>query len=769
MTRWWRDLGFGVRLSVGGGTTSWARLVLSTLGIGLAATVLLIAGSVHHIAAAQSARENASVVVTDQQRPAVAPLRYVDVEGMYLGRDVDGAYVRATGPDSPVPPGVARLPGPGEVVVSPALARLVDSPGGALLRRQLPAHIVGEIGEAGLRGPQTLSYVAGFAPDQVGPEIAVSDVYGFGVAERGLDNDRVVVVLIVGTVALLIPILIMISVCSRIAGAARDRRLAALRLVGAGSAQVRRIAAAESLAPAVTGLVSGGALFLAVQQLAPHVEVLGVSVFTDDIVVPVPLLVLVVALVPVLTVGSSLFALRRVVIEPLGVVRAGRPVRRRLWWRVALSAAGIGVLLQAAGEPTGPVWTTMVATGASALLIGVPALLPYLLERVVGALRGGPPSWQLAVRRLQLDSGTAARVVSGVGVVLAGAIALQTTLAATAERIGGEAAPSRPPTGFTYVVTDRAVQGQVDAAIQRSGAARSWYPITVVGEADVAHSTTDYLEDSIGIASCAAIERLTHVTDCRNGDVFTYPDAQYVRPGSQLRLTGDPPGLASAPLLYGRWRVPAHSRPIPPLGQHDRPGLVDLLVTPAAIAGVALPPVAGAYTFVWTDPADPSAVDRLRAAAAVQPLRATVIPLDVTPVPDDDQYDFDNVRTGLLIGSLFTLSLAGISMLVLALEQVRERRRPLAMLSASGVRRTVLARSLLWQVALPVAVGVVAAIGTGVLLAALILRLSQTNLTLDWSTICTFSAVAAVLVLVVTAATLPALRGATRLSALRTE
>jgi hypothetical protein len=42
-------------------------------------------------------------------------------------------------------------------------------------------------------------------------------------------------------------------------------------------------------------------------------------------------------------------------------------------------------------------------------------------------------------------------------------------------------------------------------------------------------------------------------------------------------------------------------------------------------------------------------------------------------------------------------------------------------------------------------------------------------MTLDWATIGTFSGVTVVLVLLVTAATLPALRNATRPSALRTE
>ncbi|HEX5404188.1 MAG TPA: hypothetical protein VFX16_18015 [Pseudonocardiaceae bacterium] len=49
------------------------------------------------------------------------------------------------------------------------------------------------------------------------------------------------------------------------------------------------------------------------------------------------------------------------------------------------------------------------------------------------------------------------------------------------------------------------------------------------------------------------------------------------------------------------------------------------------------------------------------------------------------------------------------------------------------------------------------------------LRLSDTRMMLDWPTIGTYSAAAAVLVPLVTAATLPSLRSATRLSALRTE
>jgi hypothetical protein len=64
---------------------------------------------------------------------------------------------------------------------------------------------------------------------------------------------------------------------------------------------------------------------------------------------------------------------------------------------------------------------------------------------------------------------------------------------------------------------------------------------------------------------------------------------------------------------------------------------------------------------------------------------------------------------------------------------------------------------------------VLVAVGVGIAIAALVIRLTGQALHIDWPTIATFAAVALVLVLLVTACSLPTLRSATRLSALRTE
>jgi hypothetical protein len=75
----------------------------------------------------------------------------------------------------------------------------------------------------------------------------------------------------------------------------------------------------------------------------------------------------------------------------------------------------------------------------------------------------------------------------------------------------------------------------------------------------------------------------------------------------------------------------------------------------------------------------------------------------------------------------------------------------------------------LWQTAIPVVLAVLVAVGTGIGLAALVIRMTSMSLRMDWSTIGIFAGAALVLVFLVTALTLPALRNAMRLSALRTE
>src|SRR5207302_887806 len=72
--------------------------------------------------------------------------------------------VAATGPDSPVPPGIPRLPRAGEYYVSPALAALIAAPADQL-RDRFAGHRAGTIGRAALPSPKSLIIVVGHPPD----------------------------------------------------------------------------------------------------------------------------------------------------------------------------------------------------------------------------------------------------------------------------------------------------------------------------------------------------------------------------------------------------------------------------------------------------------------------------------------------------------------------------------------------------------------------------------------------------------------------------
>jgi hypothetical protein len=759
LAQWASDLRLGVRLAIGGGRTSKtgvARLVLATIGIGLAVAVLLVAASAGPIFDAHSARQHAQIAWSEPVA-GVDPLYVRFAETTYRDLRITGDYVNAAGPRHPTPPGLSRLPGAGEIVLSEALADLLAGPDGELLRPRFPQRVIGTIGRDGVAGPETLMFYAG---DAGLDERHSQAVYQFGLSQTDPLPVELSVLISVGTVVLLIPVFVFIAMSTRIAGAERDRRLAALRLVGADTRQTRRIASAESLAGAVTGLMFGVGLFLLFRTVVGMIPILGVRPYPQDVIPPWPLVLVIVLVVPGLAVVAALAALRRTSIEPLGVVRRGRLVRRRLWWRLVPFGLG-AVLILSQGNVAGGVqgWVPIVVIGVASLLVGIPVLLPWMLERVVARIRIGRPAAQLAVRRLQLDSGTAARVVSGVAVVLAGAIALQIVLAAQTREYDDYP-------GWRVSLAASEIIIDVDAADDDEVAARL-RAVPGVREATfgarLSMRTADDGRYGLLIMDCEQLLRSGRVRRCADGEVFgTAPG--FLGGDRRVTLVGNPRNGAGR--RGGQWRLPDRIQAMDRLGLMDYYGS-EVVATPGALRGVRLPDLSATGT-VSVDPGDPDARERMRNALAAYGWRASDINKSTLTLPTTLEL-FLTIRGALLGGALFTLMLAGLSMLVLALEQVRERRRPLAALAAAGIPTAMLARSLLWQNAIPVLVGVIVAALTGIGLAALVLRLVDVPFTMDWAYVALFSGAAAVLVLLVTVLTLPTLRSATRLAALRSE
>src|SRR5436190_1804330 len=69
----------------------------------------------------------------------------------YRGRDVVRLDVAPLGPRAPLPPGLSRLPGPGQKAVSPALARLLAAVPPRQLADRYPGKAVAPVRNAALR------------------------------------------------------------------------------------------------------------------------------------------------------------------------------------------------------------------------------------------------------------------------------------------------------------------------------------------------------------------------------------------------------------------------------------------------------------------------------------------------------------------------------------------------------------------------------------------------------------------------------------------
>src|SRR5688572_12608520 len=129
MRSWLSDLAIGVRLAVGGGGSSVARLALSTAGIAVAVFVLLVGASLGAMAGNPNVRQSASL--PDHSRVDVAPTIYAQVGDTYRTMRLEIFYVHGTGPDSPKPAALPELPKPGEMYASAALVDLLRTQEGA--------------------------------------------------------------------------------------------------------------------------------------------------------------------------------------------------------------------------------------------------------------------------------------------------------------------------------------------------------------------------------------------------------------------------------------------------------------------------------------------------------------------------------------------------------------------------------------------------------------------------------------------------------------
>jgi hypothetical protein len=474
----------GLRLAVSGGREAVVRLVIVAAAVGIGVGLLLTVISAVNAVGVQNDRYawldtgTAAAPAAPGGAPTATsrdPLRLLFTTDLFDGQAIYRADVAATGPTSPVPPGIPRDPGPGQYYISPALSALLRSTPADELADRYPGHQAGLIGEAGLPSPDSLVIVVGRSVAQMSHLPGAAEVtslnttppsgcgsHGTCVIRGGLTPSGVDLVLSVVALALLLPVLIFIGTATRLSAARREQRFAAMRLVGATPRQVSLIAAVESAVAAAAGVAIGFGLFFVLRIPLAAVAFTGQSFFPAELSLSLPDIVAVAVGVPAASAVAARLALRRVNISPLGVTRRVTPAplraRRVLPLLAGLAVLGFGVVHGQPGSPAGQV--LVFVPGFALVMVGLVVAGPWLTmagARIL-ARRASRPGALIAARRLADDPRAAFRAVSGLVLALfiftvaAALIATQDTKHHSSPR--GEAAGNTLVDQFSNITQD---------------------------------------------------------------------------------------------------------------------------------------------------------------------------------------------------------------------------------------------------------------------------------------------------------------------------
>ncbi len=737
----------------GGDLTDRVRALLTVVAIGLSVSVVLLtlvafaaltdrenradALTPRYVQSPWSADPDPTATPQDSGRPF-----WVDVqEQPYRGQPITVVTIAqpvGAPTDLPLPPGADTVPEPGQAVVSPALARLLASPDGTDLRTRLPETVVGTLTDDGLLDDADLRAYVGvtktFEAGESGRFLTATG-WGNGTLPNELRPGATLrIMMLAGVVVIVTPLLVLIGLLGRLGGPARERRLATLRLLGAPASMARAVAGIEAALLGLAGAALAVAAFPLITRVIVGLPLDGVPLSARSLTLDPLVVIAAAAAVGIFSALAGVIGVGRPTAAQWATARrtGNRPPR---WWP-GVATLGAGLLLLAAGLTNGGLYANSrmllaLCAGLALTLVSVASLAGPAVTMVGRWVRPRGPVWTLAASRIAADPRARAATVAGVGVVLAGAIALQAVLAlVAADRTapGGSTAPAYriflTPNQPDLTVGDSA--GVVDTLSSASGVEDVTGGFFLSGEfgTGVVERPEGSLDMSqtinIMIAPCAAIPERPA---CQDGDVFAIDQSAIVGvagsippTGSIVRVTSDE-GSAD-------WTVPATTATVTLEADLRNSTPYNLFVTPGALGSLAdLPASAASIDFRVFGPASTETADQLRAALTAQGWR---VQLDSTAEATGARGNLLAVgRAGLAGTAGLTLLAALGGLLVLTFAQVNRNRRAVALALAAGVPRTVLRRSFVVEAAVSAAAVVPIATAVAYGLAAVLTRLGR--------------------------------------------
>ena len=419
----------GLRLTLRSGREALVRLLITAAAVAVGVALLLGVLAEFHAFQANASQACWSCTKgapVPSSLPSHGELWNNSVD-FYQGQTITRLDVAPLGAGAPVPPGITRLPRPVEYYASPALAALLADRARRRARRPVPrppdrndrrrgaerSQRPGDLHRVHARRAQR-----GPGPPRVqqgGPVPGTQWVTSISTAPAAeVFTPFFRYAFGVGVLAVLFPMLVLISTATRLAADRREERFAALRLVGGTPADIRVIASVESVVSAFCGAVLGIVVFLLVRPALAGAALTGTPYFESQLTPTVWGYLAMLVGVPVAAAVAALISLRRVQISPLGVSRRAKP-KPPTFWRLATLVLGLGLYVYGLSKTTHQSIGAPAYPGLLLTMIGLVIAGPYLTSvtsRLFGRLTPGS-SALLATRRLADNPKTAFRSVTG--------------------------------------------------------------------------------------------------------------------------------------------------------------------------------------------------------------------------------------------------------------------------------------------------------------------------------------------------------------------
>lgn len=700
---------FGLRLTLAGGREAASRLVMISAAVAIGVALLLATLAGINAVEAQKDRYtwlnagNISENIVSDDTPAINSPLWWSVDYDYFdGESIGRIDVAATGPESPVPPGLPRLPGPGEYYASSAMAQALATTPHEQLGARYGTQQIGIVPDTLLPAPDMMLIVVGHSAEamaampravrvrSIPAEIpAVCTRCIAGINSAGLD-----LVLSVVALALLFPVLMFIGTATRLSATRREQRFAAMRLVGATPRQISVISAVESTVATAIGSAIGFALFFLLRNPLASVPFTGSPFFPHDLVLSLWNVLAVAVGVPAGAAAAARIALRRVQISPLGVTRRVRPAPPTAYRLIPLAAGIIELLYFLDRRPhTSREQVAAYLPGFLLIMAGLVIAGPWLTmvgSRIL-ARHSKRPATLIAARRLADDPRAGFRAIAGLTLALfvtsvaVGIITTITTHRGTPSESGASTLSKLSFPGMAPPFT------QLPPGLAADLSATSGVQAVTVVRLNPGEPGREQYGTNPGLISCTELAKVPKHGTCEPGaDVASvYPDFTGYRHDDSPDTVW-PAATAPADLLST----------LPILGIIvDTDGSTAAIETARTVLENAFP----GDRWIPTTDRDISNESR-RTLAGWQQLANVVI--------------------------LTSLPIAGCSLAVSIAGGLAARKRPFSLLRLTGVPLRSLRNVVALESAAPLLASAVVAIGTGLVAAHLFLR-SQMQYSLE--------------------------------------